>query len=253
MGFIPNPYDLCVMNKMINRKQCTILWHVDNLKISHVDPQVVTEVLDMINKKYGKEAPITTTQGKQHDYLGMQIDFSGDGEVRFAMTDYIFEILDKLPDNIGKGEAATPAAERLFEVSNRSAKLNTSDAKIFHQLTAKLLFLSKRAHPNIQLPVAFLCTHVKEPDMDDWKKLGRVMKYLRGSPGVPLVLSMDGTNTMRWYVDATFAVHKNMRSHTGTVMTMGRGAGISASGKQKVNTRGAQLRLSWLESMKSLV
>ena len=44
-GFIGNPYDWCVMNKMINSKQCTVLWHVDDLKISHVDPNVVTDVI----------------------------------------------------------------------------------------------------------------------------------------------------------------------------------------------------------------
>ena len=36
-GFEINPYDCCVANKMVNGKQCTILWHVDDLKISHVD------------------------------------------------------------------------------------------------------------------------------------------------------------------------------------------------------------------------
>jgi hypothetical protein len=41
-GFEINPYDWCVANKMMNGKQCTILWHVDDLKISHVDPNAVT-------------------------------------------------------------------------------------------------------------------------------------------------------------------------------------------------------------------
>ena len=36
-GFEINPYDCCVANKTVNGKQCTILWHVDDLKISHVD------------------------------------------------------------------------------------------------------------------------------------------------------------------------------------------------------------------------
>ena len=60
-GLKANPYDSCIMNKTINGKQCTILWHVDNLKISHVDLNVVTEFLKDINDGYGKEAPITTT------------------------------------------------------------------------------------------------------------------------------------------------------------------------------------------------
>ena len=37
MGFIINPYDLCVANKMVNRKQFTIVWHVDDIKLSHED------------------------------------------------------------------------------------------------------------------------------------------------------------------------------------------------------------------------
>ena len=41
VGFIPNPYDWCVINKVINGDQCTIGWHVDDLKISHVDEVTV--------------------------------------------------------------------------------------------------------------------------------------------------------------------------------------------------------------------
>jgi hypothetical protein len=47
-GFEVNPYDWCVANKVINEKQCTILWHVDDLKISHVDPAMVTDVIDRL-------------------------------------------------------------------------------------------------------------------------------------------------------------------------------------------------------------
>jgi hypothetical protein len=62
-GFEQNPYDWCIMNKMIEGKQCTVLWHVDNLKILHKDMEVVDKILDDVNKKYGKEAPIMRTQG----------------------------------------------------------------------------------------------------------------------------------------------------------------------------------------------
>jgi hypothetical protein len=42
-----------------------------------------------------------------------------------------------------------------------------------------------------------------------------------------------------WYIDALFAVHPNMRSHTGGGLTMGQGQGfpIVASWKQKLNTK----------------
>ena len=44
-GFVENPYDSCVMNKDINGSQCTIFWHVGDLKISYKDPAVVDKIL----------------------------------------------------------------------------------------------------------------------------------------------------------------------------------------------------------------
>ena len=44
-GFEVNSYDSCVAN-MINGSQCTVLWYVDDLKISHKDEKVVEEVLE---------------------------------------------------------------------------------------------------------------------------------------------------------------------------------------------------------------
>ena len=46
MGFVLNPYDKCLVNKIINSKQCTIEFYVDNNKVSHEDPTLVTQVLD---------------------------------------------------------------------------------------------------------------------------------------------------------------------------------------------------------------
>lgn len=48
MGFKINPYEKCIANKMINGKQCTIAWYVDHNKVSHEDPNVVTEIINEI-------------------------------------------------------------------------------------------------------------------------------------------------------------------------------------------------------------
>lgn len=68
-------YDSCVANKLTN-KQCTILWHVDDMKISHVDPQVVDSLLENLRNTVGKEAPLTESHGKLDDYLGMKLSFT---------------------------------------------------------------------------------------------------------------------------------------------------------------------------------
>jgi Reverse transcriptase (RNA-dependent DNA polymerase) len=237
MGFKINPYDWCVANKTIDGNQCTVLWHVDDLKISHVDPNVVTSVIKQLEAEFGKEAPLTIMRGKVHDYLGMTLDYSLDDKVQIKMFDYIDNMVKDLPADMD-GESATPAPNHLFEVNaeENQVMLNKEQADMFHHNVAKLLFLCKRARPDIQTAVAFLCTRVKGPDTDDYKKLARVMKYLRGTATMPLVLEAENMNVMKWWVDASFAVHPDMKSHTGGVMSLGRGAVHGTSTRQKINT-----------------
>jgi Reverse transcriptase (RNA-dependent DNA polymerase) len=236
-GFVVNPYDSCVVNKMIDGKQCTVLWHVDDLKISHLDPAVVTEVIRLLSEEFGKEAPLTVTRGKVHDYLGMRIDYSTPGKVKITMIDYIDGMLDELPSWMD-GEAATPAGNHLFVVNeNNPQKLEREESEIFHHNTAKLLYLCKRARPDLQTAVAFFTTRVKGPDQDDYKKLGRTMRYIRSTRLMPLTLEADDMRVVKWWIDASFAVHPDIKSHTGGVMTLGKGAVYGTSTRQKLVTK----------------
>jgi len=235
-GFELNPYDSCVMNKVIDGKQCTILWHVDDLKISHVDAAVVTKVIDLLETEFGVAAPLTKTRGKTHEYLGMTINFNEKGKVQFTMIDYIKEMMNDLPPDMD-GTAPNPAGKHLFDVNDKTTKLDVKTAELYHHNTAKLLFLCKRARPDIQTAVAFLCTRVKNPDEDDYKKLTRTIRYLRGSINMPLILEANNTRVIKWWVDASFAVHPDMRSHTGGAMSMGKGIIYGTSTRQKLNTK----------------
>jgi hypothetical protein len=55
-GFTINPYEWCVANMMIYGKQHTVLWHVNDLKISYVHEEVNTNIINKINDEFGKEA-----------------------------------------------------------------------------------------------------------------------------------------------------------------------------------------------------
>jgi hypothetical protein len=63
------------------------------------------------------------------------------------------------------------------------------------------------------------------------------MEYLRGNHDQPLVLGADNNGLLMWYVDTSFAMHPNMRGHTGGGLTMGRGFPILVLTKQKLNMR----------------
>ena len=48
MGFKINPYDQCVANAEIEGSQCTVVWYVDDNKISHRNPKVVDKIIEKL-------------------------------------------------------------------------------------------------------------------------------------------------------------------------------------------------------------
>lgn len=228
LGFEPNPYDPCVFNKMINGKQCTSLIYVDDLKISCQDPRGVDWTLEELKKVYKK---LSVKDGKVMDYLGMLVDFSTKGVVKIAMTGLIDEVLDDCP--VDKS-ANSPAASHLFDINSDCPKLSDREREFFHSLVAKLLYIAKRGRPDILLAVIFLSTRVKQPDLDDQKKLLRVISYLKQTRDLVLTLGADDLQQIKIYIDASHAVHADAKSHTGVVITMGKGALFAKSSKQKL-------------------
>lgn len=205
--------------------------------ISHVEETVNEMIVSKLNERFGRETPLVVHRGKVHNYLGMVIDFSKDGEVRFSQREHVTEIVDEAPDDLVAPIAQTPAANHLFDIDPEAEQLNEQRATLFHHLVAKSLYVSKRARPDIQLAVSFLTTRVKAPDVDDWKKLGRMIGFLKNTIDDDLRVSADKSGVIHWWVDESFAVHSDFKSHTGASMSMGKGCPINISSKQKINTR----------------
>ena len=100
---------------------------------------------------------------------------------------------------------------------------------MFHHIVVKLLYLCRRTQQDIQTAIAFLYTRVKELDNDDYKKLTRVIQYLRGTTA--MTLTIEPTNSPQWWVDSSYAVHPDMKSHTRIFMSIGKGGVYTSSCK----------------------
>ena len=53
VGFIRNRYGVCIDNRMVVGRQCTMTWHVDGVKILHMNEEVVSGITVHIKVKYG--------------------------------------------------------------------------------------------------------------------------------------------------------------------------------------------------------
>jgi hypothetical protein len=170
----------------------------------------------------------------------MEIDYTKKGKVIFGMIKYVENMIKASPKKLKSTDIAkTPANDGLFN-QGQGRKLPTERAEAYHTMVAKGLFLCIGARPDIQPMITVLCTCVKkDPNEADWGKLVRLMKYLNGTKNKRLTLSAGNLRCIKWYVDASFAFHPDLKSHTGATVLFEDGKGVvqSVSRKQKLNTK----------------
>ena len=130
-----------------------------------------------------------------------------------------------------------PAEEQLFTVKTNEKNMYTQKTDVSHTTIDKELFLCKGTRPNIQPTVPFVCTRFKVSDEDDWKKLLIMIKYLQETRDYELKLKINNMTITDWYSHADFSVHANIKSHMVGLLTMGKGAALTISMKQKINIK----------------
>ena len=64
-----------------------------------------------------------------------------------------------------------------------------------------------------------------------------MISYLKCSQDLVLKLSADDMRLLKWHIDVSYAMHVDMKSHTGGNFSMGRGTIYGKSGKQKLDTK----------------
>ena len=133
IGFKFNPYDPCVANRIINGKQHTVRFHVDDLMSSHQEYEVNTQFLHWLNKLYGGHGEVKATRGLKHDYLGMTLDFSQPGKVVVDMVDYINNMVNEFDNFAPDNTAATPTGPDLLSAGRGQLRQNSHQNESLRQ------------------------------------------------------------------------------------------------------------------------
>jgi hypothetical protein len=142
-------------------------------------------------------------------------------KILWARTEYLVRFLRALYECI--------------EVNPRSKMLLRARKEKLHSSVQKLLYIAKRARPDVLTSVSFLTTRVQNPTEEDEDKLMRVLKYLNGTRELKLNIRADEGLPITAYIDASDSSHPDGRGHTGIAICVGEGAIYCSSTKQKVN------------------
>jgi hypothetical protein len=172
LGYSRSETDRCVFRKMAGERIYILLVYVDDI-LALVDKKEAEKIRKHLDKRFGK---VLFEEGKELSYLGMQICIKENG----LIVDMMF-YAKKILENEDVQVMRSPAIKNMFIVDESSRLLGEEDRKQFHTKTAKLLYLAKRARPDILTAVSFLCTRLQSATEEDAMKLARVLGYVKGT------------------------------------------------------------------------
>jgi hypothetical protein len=198
LGYECSETDRCVFRKWVGNRIFILLLYVDDI-LAQVDKGEAERLRVHLKKRFGE---VQFEIGERLSYLGMQINVKDEG----TTVDMSFYIKKHLEGTTVKGQAS-PGNHSSFIVDEESQMLSECERKYFHSTTAKLLYLAKRARPDILTLVIFLCTRVQYASEQDKEKLERALGYLKWTEEQVLVLKPCVTGEIVAYVDAAYAIH----------------------------------------------
>jgi hypothetical protein len=149
LGYECSETDRCVFRLIVEGRIFILLLYVDDI-LALVDADEAKRLKGHLERKFGT---VQFEISRKLSYLGMQLNIKEDGAV-VDMTFYV----EKLLEGLTVKTMASPGNHNSFIVDDKAKLLNMEDRKFFHSSTAKLLYLSKRARPDILTVTIFLCT-----------------------------------------------------------------------------------------------
>ena len=99
-SFKINPYDRCISNKIVNGKQLTAVWHVDDLKASYEENSVLEKLVERLHGEHDDEkiGIIKVNWGPKHDFLGMFLSYEKSGKEIACQADNFIKMAKHFED-----------------------------------------------------------------------------------------------------------------------------------------------------------
>eukprot|EP01036_Dinobryon_divergens_P034190 gene34190-44172_t len=217
IGYKVSQFDRGLFFKDTDTGKSLICLHVDDVLQSTNSNALNEELIKHLRTTY-KDINIQT--GDKIFYLGLQLDVnSRQRSIEISQPGYVADLLKEFPvDKV----SVSPAADNLFDTSSEGQPVDTT---AYASKLMKLSYLAKRTRPDILLAVSFLAMRMKNPNHYDSSKLQRIYEYLAKTQDYTFTLKPSSFRILAW-VDASYAVHTDGRSHTGILIGFGGHRGL---------------------------
>lgn len=223
-GYTQSKNDLCLYALINDQKLCYILIHVDDIIVASKFDEDLEDFERILSSKFE-----INNLGDVRSYLRMEVQRNGDGCFGINQRMYITKIVNDY------GLADAKPSEVPMNVSYRREN-NTDNILIsnekYRKLIGSLLYVSVNTRPDIAASVAILAQKVERPTQEDWGELKRIVKYLKGTANLSLMIG-NGKGGLVGYADADWGEDRSDRKSIGGYVFMFNGNTVCWSSKKQ--------------------
>ena len=221
IGFKPTVSDPQVYTQFRKDGFIFVSTHVDDFGVIGTSLGLLAEVKAELSKVYE-----LSTAPEMTYYLGILITRDRANRTIFmSQPKYVDEMLKEYGIAADCPDVSTPMAtnyDAMGTGSQRGKSATPKQAKMYMRKVGSLLYLAIQTRPDILFPVTMLSRYCKSPTEVDLLAVDRVLHYISHTQELGLTLFSGEGIVLYATVDASYACHKDMKSHTGCTLHIGR-------------------------------
>ena len=233
IGFNPTISDPCVYVLHQDGGKVYALIHVDDIGLIGSTVDLLTQVKVGLSKTY------TLKETDMSNYLGMHIVRDRSNRtITLHQTGYIMSLMVKFAPEMAEfpSNPTTPMLTVTAASTVASPFLGKRDITEYQGIIGSLMYLASQTRPDILYAVCAHARFSKSPTESDREGAVRILHYVNNTPDLGLKLYSGEGIVLYATVDASYACHTDLKSHTGCTLHLGRTSGsiFSLSKKQTV-------------------
>jgi len=204
IGFVEAKSDTSLFIYQRGSDTAYLLLYVDDIVLTASSSDSLRRIISALQREFAMK-----DLGELHHFLGMHVQRCGDG-LLLSQRQYMLDILDRA------GMAECKPCSTPVDTNSKVAAAEggpVSDATDFRSLAGALQYLTF-TRPDIAYAVQQVCLHMHDPREPHLAALKRILRYVRGTLHLGLLLRPSTLTDLVVYTDADWAGCPDTRRST---------------------------------------
>jgi len=227
--------------------------YVDDMMMATNNPALRQQLITFLKKDF---PDIEANTDLKQSFLGMAMEFNYLSKtIKFDNLQYIKELCSRY--NITEGSQYPYDRNFLSEEEDIIPYLDITG---YRSLVMSIFYVAKHSRFEILFPISYLATFSSYPMQSHYDKAITILKYLYSTQDFRITHRCHDQSFLHAYIDASYAIHRDAKSHTGSLIFDNTNIIDASSTKHQhmdksstgAEVSGVHLKMDTLESLKEL-